>query len=446
MPATTSTLLPTPLRRVAAGTAAAALALTLAPGVAAAQESDRAEDQVAVRLKVATEPAVEVAVAPRVWPTQLLEDQGVAVDGNDLVEVVRDGRKVADRNKRVRQGDTVKLVDVEKHRKVKRTRVRAGVVEVPTTKLAPGRRKVVRQGKAGIRRVVAVRTLHNGEPVKYRIAERTMVREPRRPPRARRPPALVGPGHRRPQLGRPRPVRVGRQPPRGERGRLLRPLPVQRGHLAERRRVRDAAPRVGGRADLPREDALQVPRPLPVADVRPPPLSSPFRVFATAPRPHQGRELSCVRPSPRRQEQADTVRPMADCVFCGIVSGGVAAEVVLDRDDYVGFLDARPLFKGHVLLVPREHVETLPDLPAVLRDGFLAAAQDLALAVKDALGAQGSFVAMNNTVSQSVPHLHLHVVPRTKGDGLRGFFWPRTKYADGEAAEYAARLRAALDR
>lgn len=137
---------------------------------------------------------------------------------------------------------------------------------------------------------------------------------------------------------------------------------------------------------------------------------------------------------------------MADCVFCGIVSGGVAADVVLDRDDYVGFLDARPLFKGHVLLVPREHVETLPDLPAVLRDGFLAAAQDLALAVKDALGAQGSFVAMNNTVSQSVPHLHLHVVPRTKGDGLRGFFWPRTKYADGEAAEYAARLRAALDR
>ena len=136
---------------------------------------------------------------------------------------------------------------------------------------------------------------------------------------------------------------------------------------------------------------------------------------------------------------------MADCVFCGIVAGGTAAEVVLDRDDFVGFLDARPLFKGHVLLVPREHVETLPDLPASLRDGFLAAAQDLAVAVKDALGAQGSFVAMNNTVSQSVPHLHLHVVPRTKGDGLRGFFWPRTKYADGEAAEYAARLRGVLD-
>jgi histidine triad (HIT) family protein len=136
---------------------------------------------------------------------------------------------------------------------------------------------------------------------------------------------------------------------------------------------------------------------------------------------------------------------MADCVFCGIVSGRTDADVVLDRADFVGFLDTRPLFKGHVLLVPREHVETLPDLPAGLRDGFLAAAQDLAVAVKDALGAQGSFVAMNNTVSQSVPHLHLHVVPRTKGDGLRGFFWPRTKYADGESAAYAVRLREALE-
>jgi len=135
---------------------------------------------------------------------------------------------------------------------------------------------------------------------------------------------------------------------------------------------------------------------------------------------------------------------MAACVFCDIVGGRVDAHVVLDQDAFVGFLDTRPVFKGHVLLVPREHVETLPDLPAGLRDGFLAAAQDLAVAVKDALGAQGSFVAMNNTVSQSVPHLHLHVVPRTKGDGLRGFFWPRTKYADGEAESYAARLRDAL--
>ena len=135
---------------------------------------------------------------------------------------------------------------------------------------------------------------------------------------------------------------------------------------------------------------------------------------------------------------------MADCVFCAIVARSVPAEVVLDEPAFVGFLDVRPVFKGHVLLVPREHVVTLPDLPAGLRDGFIEAAQRLATAVVDGLGAQGSFVAVNNVVSQSVPHLHLHVVPRTKGDGLRGFFWPRTRYADGEPGEYAARLREAL--
>ena len=107
--------------------------------------------------------------------------------------------------------------------------------------------------------------------------------------------------------------------------------------------------------------------------------------------------------------------------------------------------DLRPVFKGHVLLVPRVHVETLPDLPAELRDPLLDAAQRIATAVQVALGAQGSFVAMNNTVSQSVPHLHLHVVPRTKGDGLRGFFWPRTKYAGAEElASYAERLGSAI--
>ena len=132
------------------------------------------------------------------------------------------------------------------------------------------------------------------------------------------------------------------------------------------------------------------------------------------------------------------------CVFCGIVAGEVEADLVLDEPQFVAFLDARPVFKGHVLLVPRTHVDTLPDLPAELRDGFLEAGQRLATAVTVALGAQGSFVAINNTVSQSVPHLHLHVVPRTKGDGLRGFFWPRTKYADGEEAAYAERLRDAL--
>lgn len=135
---------------------------------------------------------------------------------------------------------------------------------------------------------------------------------------------------------------------------------------------------------------------------------------------------------------------MADCIFCAIVAGDAEADVVLDEPGFLAFLDRRPVFKGHVLLVPREHVVTLPDLPASERDGFLAAAQRLATAVVEGLGAQGSFVAMNNVVSQSVPHLHLHVVPRTKGDGLRGFFWPRTKYAEGESAEHAARLRAAL--
>ena len=132
-----------------------------------------------------------------------------------------------------------------------------------------------------------------------------------------------------------------------------------------------------------------------------------------------------------------------DCVFCAIVAGEVPADVVLDEPDLLAFLDRRPVFKGHLLLVPREHVVTLPDLPAALRDPFLEAGQRLATAMVEGLGAQGSFVAMNNVVSQSVPHLHLHVVPRTKGDGLRGFFWPRTTYADGEAAEYADRLRVA---
>jgi histidine triad (HIT) family protein len=133
------------------------------------------------------------------------------------------------------------------------------------------------------------------------------------------------------------------------------------------------------------------------------------------------------------------------CLFCAIVAGEAPAHVVLDEPDLVGFLDVRPVFKGHVLLVPREHVVTLPDLPARLRDPFLEAGQRLARVMTTDLEAQGSFVAMNNTVSQSVPHLHLHVVPRTKGDGLRGFFWPRTKYADdAEAATYAQRIRSGL--
>jgi histidine triad (HIT) family protein len=137
--------------------------------------------------------------------------------------------------------------------------------------------------------------------------------------------------------------------------------------------------------------------------------------------------------------------PQADCRFCAIVEGETEAAVVLETEQTLGFLDFRPVFKGHVLLVPRAHVVTLPDLPAELRSPFLESGQRLAAAMVDGLGAQGSFVAMNNTVSQSVPHLHMHVVPRTKGDGLRGFFWPRTKYADdAEMQQYADKLRGAL--
>ncbi len=134
------------------------------------------------------------------------------------------------------------------------------------------------------------------------------------------------------------------------------------------------------------------------------------------------------------------------CLFCSIAEGETEAAIVWRDDDFAAFLDVRPVFKGHVLLVPRDHIDALPDLPPRLREPLLEATQRLARAVVDGLGAQGSFVATNTVVSQSVPHLHVHVVPRTKGDGLRGFFWPRTKYAsDDEAAEYAARLTAVLE-
>ncbi|GAA5161801.1 HIT family protein [Ornithinimicrobium tianjinense] len=132
------------------------------------------------------------------------------------------------------------------------------------------------------------------------------------------------------------------------------------------------------------------------------------------------------------------------CLFCQVSAGDEPAEVVLQTPHVVGFLDVRPVFKGHVLVVPRAHVPRLEDLPDELVTPLFTAVRAVSVAVKGALGAQGSFVAMNNTVSQSVPHLHVHVVPRTKGDGLRGFFWPRTRYAAGEAGEYAARLRDAL--
>jgi histidine triad (HIT) family protein len=119
---------------------------------------------------------------------------------------------------------------------------------------------------------------------------------------------------------------------------------------------------------------------------------------------------------------------------------------VFEDDISVAFLDHRPLFPGHTLLVPREHYETLIDLPPALVGPFFVNVQLLARTIESALEAQGSFVAMNNRISQSVPHFHTHVVPRRPKDGLRGFFWPRTRYgSDEEMAETAALIRAALD-
>jgi histidine triad (HIT) family protein len=133
------------------------------------------------------------------------------------------------------------------------------------------------------------------------------------------------------------------------------------------------------------------------------------------------------------------------CVFCEIIEGKRAAALVASDDAAVAFLDARPVFKGHVLVVPRAHVPTLADLPAAALAPYFAAVQRLARAVEVGLEVDGTFVALNNKVSQSVPHLHTHVVPRRRKDGLRGFFWPRVPYAsDGERDEFAARIRAAL--
>lgn len=134
-----------------------------------------------------------------------------------------------------------------------------------------------------------------------------------------------------------------------------------------------------------------------------------------------------------------------ECLFCRIVAGASTAHVVLDEPEVVGFLDTRPVFKGHTLLVTRTHIDTLLELPEALYAPLLSAASRVAAAAVVAFGAQGSFVAMNNLVSQSVPHLHMHVVPRTRGDGLRGFFWPRTRYADeADAQAHAEALRSAL--
>src|ERR1043165_6623848 len=134
-----------------------------------------------------------------------------------------------------------------------------------------------------------------------------------------------------------------------------------------------------------------------------------------------------------------------NCLFCRIVSGEVPATLVYVDENAAAFLDHRPLFHGHTLLVPREHVETLVDLPQKLVGPFFEAAQLLSRAVEQAMNAEGTFVAMNNRVSQSVPHLHIHIVPRRKKDGLKGFFWPRTKYKDdGELKVVQRKIATAL--
>lgn len=138
------------------------------------------------------------------------------------------------------------------------------------------------------------------------------------------------------------------------------------------------------------------------------------------------------------------VATVRTCPFCEIVAGASPADVVFADEACVAFLDRSPLFPGHTLVVPRRHAVTLPDLTADEVGQVFARVQRIAAAMPAALGCQGSFVAVNNVVSQSVAHLHVHVVPRTKGDGLRGFFWPRQRYPEGGAAIVASALRDAL--
>ena len=146
-----------------------------------------------------------------------------------------------------------------------------------------------------------------------------------------------------------------------------------------------------------------------------------------------------MTPSPRGRGVA--------CAFCAIAAAEAAAYLVYEDERALAFLDHRPLFPGHTLLIPRAHVETLPDLPADEVGAFFGAARLLARALPEALAAQGTFVANNNRVSQSVPHLHVHIVPRSRGDGLRGFFWPRRSYEGPEQMRAVQRdIRAAIER
>jgi histidine triad (HIT) family protein len=134
-----------------------------------------------------------------------------------------------------------------------------------------------------------------------------------------------------------------------------------------------------------------------------------------------------------------------DCAFCRVIAGSEPGSIVFEDEISVAFLDNRPLFPGHSLLVPRDHLETFWDLPADLIGPLFTNAQLLSAAIRDAMESQGAFVAANNVVSQSVPHFHVHIVPRNRKDGLRGFFWPRRKYkSDEEMAAVAETLRGTI--
>src|SRR5215211_7608885 len=135
-----------------------------------------------------------------------------------------------------------------------------------------------------------------------------------------------------------------------------------------------------------------------------------------------------------------------DCLFCAIAAGDGGAHVIFEDDISLAFLDRRPLFPGHALLIPREHHETIWDLPDELVGPLFSNAKLLSGAIRTAMESQGAFIALNNVVSQSVPHLHVHLVPRNRRDGLRGFFWPRRKYDTEEhMAQTAAAIRAVLE-
>lgn len=137
---------------------------------------------------------------------------------------------------------------------------------------------------------------------------------------------------------------------------------------------------------------------------------------------------------------------MNDCTFCQIIKGQISAFTVFEDSDSIAFLDNRPLFPGHVLLIPKTHISILAEMPDEKIGPFFKTVRNLSVAVEKAMNAQGSFIALNNRVSQSVPHLHVHIVPRTRGDGLKGFFWPRKKYKDeAEMIEVADKIRAAIN-